>query len=96
MKLQIESRTEDLNNAPCLLALLTCYVAAAAPQIDVHSEDPTSLNPTLFVHRWADLMSRSYADPPSRQRVMVDILNEPDARGIGWDTLTVGGNQQCM
>ena len=54
--------------------------------IDNHSEDPTALNdPNLWVQYWAQLMLDITADPTSRNRVMVDILNEPDHAGYNWD-----------
>ncbi len=31
---------------------------------------------------WAQLLKDIVADPASQQRVMVDILNEPDSRGL--------------
>ena len=34
---------------------------------------------------WADLARDLAADPVTRNRVMLDILNEPDSRGIKWD-----------
>ena len=37
----------------------------------------------LWVNLWTQLLTDIVSDPPSAQRVMVDILNEPDAKGIG-------------
>ena len=34
------------------------------------------------VKAWAQLLKDIVADPVSQQRVMVDILNEPDSRGL--------------
>jgi hypothetical protein len=31
---------------------------------------------------WSQLLRDIAADPPSAQRTMVDILNEPDSRGL--------------
>lgn len=33
----------------------------------------------LWVNQWTQLLTDIVSDPPSAQRVMVDILNEPDA-----------------
>ena len=37
----------------------------------------------LWVNLWTQLLTDIVSDPPSAQRVMVDILNEPDAKAIG-------------
>ena len=56
--------------------------------IDDHSEDPTVQNdPNLWVQYWTQLMTDITADPISRNRVMVDILNEPDHASYKWDTV---------
>ena len=36
----------------------------------------------LWVDVWTQLLRDITADPISQQRVMVDILNEPDSRGL--------------
>ena len=70
-------------DCPCLLQFLTrnnFYVL-----IDDHSEDPTVQNdPNLWVQYWVQLMTDITADPVSRNRVMVDPLNEPDHAGYNW------------
>ena len=38
----------------------------------------------LWVNVWTQLLRDIVADPISQQRTMVDILNEPDSRGLGW------------
>lgn len=54
--------------------------------IDDHSEDPTVKNdPNTWVTYWAQLMTDIQADPTSRNRVMVDPLNEPDHASLKWD-----------
>lgn len=56
--------------------------------IDNHSEDPTVENdPALWVTYWTELMKDIAADPTSRKRVMIDILNEPDHAGFKWDAV---------
>ena len=56
--------------------------------IDDHSEDPTVQNdPNQWVQYWAQLMTDITADPTSRNRVMVDLLNEPDHASYKWDTV---------
>jgi hypothetical protein len=58
--------------------------------IDDHTEDPTVVNSkSQFVSDWVDLVTRLSADPITAQMLMVDILNEPDARGWGWDVMGV-------
>jgi hypothetical protein len=58
--------------------------------IDNHSSDPTvNQNATLWVQQWTDLVTRISADPIAAGRLIVDILNEPDARGWGWNTMGV-------
>ena len=53
--------------------------------IDDHSEDPTvQNNPTEWVTYYTQMMTDITADVPSRNRVMVDILNEPDHAGYTW------------
>ena len=53
--------------------------------IDNHLNlDSTAIdNPTNWVALWKQLMTDVVADEASAQRVMVDILNEPDSRGVG-------------
>lgn len=53
--------------------------------IDDHSEDPTVQNdPNTWVQYWTQLMTDICSDGPSCNRVMVDILNEPDHAGYNW------------
>ncbi len=51
-------------------------------------DEVTSYNLPLYVDRWAWvwrwLMSKSYYASELRGRVMIDIMNEPDAIGQGW------------
>ena len=42
-------------------------------------------DPAAWVEAWRSLAADVVADPVTRNRVMFDILNEPDGRGIGWD-----------
>ena len=54
--------------------------------IDDHSEDPTVQNdPNQWVLYWSQLMTDVQKDPRTRNRVMVDLLNEPDHAGYNWD-----------
>ena len=39
-----------------------------------------------WVQSWKDLARDIAADPVMRNRVMLDIINEPDSRGIKWQT----------
>ena len=52
--------------------------------IDDHlSFDATAAtNPAQWVAYWAQLLRDLVADPVTAGRVMVDLLNEPDARGL--------------
>ena len=43
----------------------------------------------LWVQQWTDLVTRISADPIAAGRLIVDILNEPDARGWGWNVMGV-------
>lgn len=56
--------------------------------IDCHTEDSTPTNQALFQSRWAEIVTKISADAMARERLIVDILNEPDARGWGWNTMT--------
>jgi hypothetical protein len=51
--------------------------------------------PLLVTHPqgWKRLMTTIALDPVSKARVMYDILNEPDCRGIGWEG---GGSGRSM
>ena len=42
---------------------------------------------------WNRIMTTIALDPVSKARVMYDILNEPDCRGIGWEG---GGSGRSM
>ena len=57
--------------------LITCKGCISAHQRKMHW--PAA---GLWVDVWAQLLRDIAADPPSQQRVMVDILNEPDSRGL--------------
>ena len=58
--------------------------------IDDHSEDPTVADSkTEFVTKWVDIVTRLSQDPVTREHLIVDILNEPDGRGWGWDVMGV-------
>ena len=53
--------------------------------IDDHSEDPTVQNdPNQWVLYWSQLMTDIQKDPRTRNRVMVDLLNEPDHASYSW------------
>ena len=45
-----------------------------------------------FISYWTDLVTRLSSNDITRQRLIIDILNEPDGRGWGWDTMTVSGS----
>jgi aryl-phospho-beta-D-glucosidase BglC (GH1 family) len=52
-------------------------------------EDQTVLEDRAkWVSQWKDLVTKISQDPVSKNRVMIDIINEPDEKGIRWDTLT--------
>ena len=54
--------------------------------IDNHSQDPTvKTNPTQWVSYYKQLLTDIAADTPSVNRVIVDIINEPDHTGYAWD-----------
>ncbi len=55
--------------------------------IDNHlREDQTVLeNPQQWVQYWIQLATAISQDPVSRERIMIDILNEPDNFGIRWE-----------
>lgn len=57
--------------------------------IDNHlREDQTVLeNPALWLQKYALLVAKLSADPVIRDKLMIDILNEPDNYNIGWDQL---------
>ena len=58
--------------------------------IDDHTEDKTVVNSKAqFIAYWADLVTRLSSNDITRQRLIIDVLNEPDARGWGWDTMAV-------
>ena len=58
--------------------------------IDVHNEDPTVVDSkTEFLTKWVDIVTRLSQDPITREHLIVDILNEPDGRGWGWDVMGV-------
>lgn len=62
--------------------------------IDDHSEDPTvQNNPTQWVQYYVQMMTDITADVPSRNRVMIDILNEPDHAGYNWAQVTQQARQ---
>ena len=57
--------------------------------IDDHSEDPTvQNNPNQWVQYWVQLMTDITSDGPSKLRVMVDLLNEPDHASYTWSTVS--------
>jgi hypothetical protein len=58
--------------------------------IDAHTEDPTpaSASPAEFGALYADIVKKISVDPVAAKSLIVDIINEPDARGWGWDTVT--------
>ena len=58
--------------------------------LDDHTEDGTvTSSKPQFISKWVDLVTQLSQDPVTRQMLMVDILNEPDARGWGWDVMSV-------
>ncbi|KAK9822485.1 hypothetical protein WJX81_001062 [Elliptochloris bilobata] len=53
--------------------------------VDNHlSYDTTYQNGAQWAALWAQLLKDMIADPAVKNRVMIDIMNEPDARGIKW------------
>ena len=73
----------DLRVAMQVLARNNMYMI-----IDNHSQDPTvKTHPTQWVSYYKQLMTDIAADGPSSLRVIVDVLNEPDHLGYGWDTV---------
>ncbi|KAK9839537.1 hypothetical protein WJX81_008252 [Elliptochloris bilobata] len=51
--------------------------------------DSTALDdPVRWVGLWEQLLADVVADPVSKARVMVDILNEPDSRDLQWEGST--------
>lgn len=56
--------------------------------IDNHlREDQTALeNPQEWVQNWVHLATAIAQDPIAKDRVMLDLLNEPDNFGIRWET----------
>ena len=56
--------------------------------LDNHTEDPTlTQSMSTWVKYWVQLMTDVVADPTSAQRVMVDLINEPDHAGLNWTTV---------
>jgi hypothetical protein len=54
--------------------------------IDNHTEDPTVLqSATTWQQDWVSLYTAICQDPVSKKMVMLDLLNEPDGRGIVWE-----------
>lgn len=52
-------------------------------------EDQTVLEDrSKWVSQWKDLVTKISQDPTSKDRLMIDILNEPDEKDIRWDTLS--------
>ncbi len=56
--------------------------------IDDHTEDATVNDKSKWVSTWSDIVTRISKDNVAAKRLIVDILNEPDARGWGWNTMT--------
>lgn len=40
------------------------------------------------LQNWKTLINLLQTDPYARDMTMLDILNEPDARGLGWDQIS--------
>ncbi len=57
--------------------------------IDQHTEDQTASNLANTVNYWKDLVTKICADKDAAKMLIVDVLNEPDARGWGWNRMTV-------
>lgn len=56
----------------------------------VRSEDPTfKTNPGTWPSLWGTIMKDIAADTPSRNRVFVDLLNEPDHAGLTWNDVSL-------
>lgn len=57
--------------------------------IENGSEDVLSVSdPVLWADLYLQLMQDIIKDPISQQRVLVDILNEPDSHGLSWQTVS--------
>lgn len=44
-------------------------------------------DPVGWAKGWGALAADVAADPVMKNRVMFDLMNEPDGRGIGWTTV---------
>ena len=56
--------------------------------IDNHFEDTTIItNPTGWVNNWSGMMADIVKDSVSAGRVLVDLFNEPDSKGLTWSTV---------
>ncbi|KAK9787370.1 hypothetical protein WJX73_004527 [Symbiochloris irregularis] len=55
--------------------------------IDDHSEDNTWQDQTTWENQYAQLLTDIAMDEPTAQRVIVDILNEPDHAKLVWSQL---------
>ncbi|KAG1661644.1 hypothetical protein FOA52_007525 [Chlamydomonas sp. UWO 241] len=55
--------------------------------IDCHTEDSTPNDQAKFVELYVDLVKRIITDEAAKKMLIVDILNEPDARGWGWSKM---------
>lgn len=59
--------------------------------LDNHTEDPTLTHAPLstWVQAWANLTTDIISDIPSKNRVMLDLMNEPDHAGLDWSTVRI-------
>ena len=46
-------------------------------------------DPIGWAKGWGALAADVAADPVMKNRVMFDLMNEPDGRGIGWTTVRI-------
>lgn len=61
--------------------------------LDNHSEDTTSqIDAGLWVKLYEQLMTDITVDPFLQQRLLIDLLNEPDHAGLTWQTV----GPQCI
>ena len=63
--------------------------------IDNHSEDDSYLTDTAtWTTTYAELVSKLVADPATQQRLIVDIINEPDDHNVEWPAVGSSNLQQ--
>lgn len=73
--------------ASCMAQQLSMVMA---PELSwLCSEDATiKTNPASWPGLWGKLVADIVKDPPSKNRVFVDLLNEPDHAGLLWPVVS--------